>query len=417
MIRGYELLLPEYNTGYWLGYGVHISNIYWLLLFLVVIKEKILNNLLTFFRKFYFLIMPSALFFLSAFFISNNNSPFIELSTVWLLQYCQLFISALGLIFFYQYKDSDKYFKQVIKASIIMQFFISVWQFFKKSMVGFPFEQWNQGAFYTGLDENNAYFRVQGTMGFHNQLALVVAFMLVSYLPYLFKSNKKDDFLLIIMGLITIVLTQSRSVWLMSLGCLIVFVLFFPKQCKKIRRNYSGYRQKIILYIIAFFLSFIIVPRVLLSLNTFYEGAGLPVRIKMIEEGWEAFIQNPFFGYGVGTNEYVLHSYKPLGLMAVFPAAVHLAYLQLVLEVGWFGLLFLLVPFLYVLRKVFIISKKNLTDFQKLFLFRFVSGLTLFGGYYLFLPHVGVIEAPFLGLVLGAGIIYLEERKKYEKNA
>ncbi len=360
--------------------------------------------------------MPSILFFFTTFFISNSNSPFIELSVVWLLQYCQLFVAALGLVIFYQQKFSDRYFKQIIRASIVIQFVISVWQFFKKSMVGFPFEQWNQGAFYTGLDENNAYFRVQGTMGFHNQLALIVAFMVMSYLPYLLKSNQKDDYLLIILGLITVVLTQSRSVWLMLLLGLVVFVLFFPVQCKKIWKNYVGYRQRIILYVIVFFLSFVIIPRVLLSLNTFYDGAGVPIRVKMIKEGWEAFIQNPFFGYGVGTNEYTLHSFKPLGLMAVFPAAVHLAYLQLVLEVGWFGLLFLLFPFVYILRKMFLISRKNLTHYQKIFLYRFVSGLFLFGGYYLFLPHVGVIEAPFLGLVLGAGIIYVEERKKYEKN-
>jgi len=55
---------------------------------------------------------------------------------------------------------------------------------------------------------------------------------------------------------------------------------------------------------------------------------------------------------------------------------------------------------------------KKLKDFS----FTYLSGVFVFVLYYLFQPHVGIVEFPYLGLILGYGLIGVYLKTKNEGN-
>ena len=150
------------------------------------------------------------------------------------------------------------------------------------------------------------------------------------------------------MAALAIILTQSRTIWF-ALG--ISGILLFFRHRKQISHSilFLGFK-KILLFsaIIIVGLSYVLVPRILLISNIYAEGGQFPTRIEMINEGIEAFLQSPWIGYGIGTNEYILHSLFPDGVMSYFPAAVHMGFLQLMLEIGIFGFSAFIYPIWYI---------------------------------------------------------------------
>ena len=154
-----------------------------------------------------------------------------------------------------------------------------------------------------------------------------------------------------------------------------------------------------------------------MSFNLFYEGAGVPIRVKMLQEAGQAFVLSPWIGYGVGTNEYVLFSLFPDGVMSVFPSAVHMGFVQILLEVGVLGLLLFLTPFIFILRSLLLTKIALLVNSSRIDLrFSFVAGVLVILLYYLFQPHVGIVEFPYLGVILGLGIIAATKKWREENS-
>ncbi|MGD9129358.1 MAG: O-antigen ligase family protein [Candidatus Woesebacteria bacterium] len=416
IIRGWDMLLPQYKDGYWQGYGVNISNVFWVLSLLMVLRDIWKNNnwqILTSFKKVSPVFLSLFIFFIIALGSSLKFSPFLDFSLVWLSQYMQILLASfITLYIFFAKRKKFPLLFVVIAAVIVFQFCISIWQFILQSGIGIPLESLHGGSFAMGLDENNAVHRVTGTLLFHNQLALVTLFLLSLYLPIVLIKQRKQDVLVMLMALIIIVLTQSRSIWIASF---LVFLLIFKKYAKEILLMINKFsRKKFLLYLSLslILLSYVIIPRVLLSFNAFYEGAGIPIRKRLLEEGIDVLVRNPSFGYGVGTNEYTLHSFFPNGVMTVFPTVVHMASVQLAIEVGLLGLFFFLFPFFYIFRQHYTnqgsrkASKASLRNLKKnQYFLSYVLGCIVFFIYYLFLPHVGIVEFQYLGIVLGLGLI------------
>jgi O-antigen ligase len=115
----------------------------------------------------------------------------------------------------------------------------------------------------------------------------------------------------------------------------------------------------------------------------------------------QAIAANPLVGYGVGTNEYVLHRLFPNGVMTVFPAVVHLGYLQLWLEVGLLGLAVFLTPMIFLLR--YCLMPRGHAELPQYFRIGLINGVVVALVFWLLLPHIGIIEFPFLGIPLGLG--------------
>jgi len=411
-IRGLKLLV-EFKGDYLLGYGVSIANIFILLSLIALFRELLLKKQ----RVSFFLQKPSLLIILSAsaFFVvalgsSLKHSPFPEASFVWLVQYMQLFIVAfMTLYLFVNHKRNFTLIFPTILASIFLQSVLSFWQYLKQSSVGLPIEFTRIASFFaTGLDEINTLLRVSGTFHFPNQLALIMLSMIILLAPCALRRKNKLYLFGCLLGLSVIVLTQSRSIWITATIVSIAFLRVYRKDINQLVKILGGRRLLLFGAVTFVVLSYIVIPRILLSFNAFYEGAGIPIRVRMIEEAIEALQLSPWIGYGVGTNEHVLFSLFPNGVMAVFPTSVHMAYIQLALEVGLLGLSLFLFPFYHTASLSFRKTvTKRMVGGQKDYLFSFIAGSFAFFLYYLVQPHVGIVEFPYLGILLGFGLIVL----------
>lgn len=408
----------EFKGDYLLGYGVNVANIFVFLSTIAVVREILLKRkrgeVFTL-SRFKVVILCAIAFFLIAAGASIRYSPFLIASIVWLLQYMQLFIIAfLVLYLFSNHRKQFAFLYTTIFVSLLLQVFISFWQFLKQSSVGLPIEFSRTKSFFAlGLDEVNTMFRVPGTFHYSNQLALIVLTLIIILSPFALRKKNVLYLAACIAGVVVIIMTQSRSIWIGTTIVGIVLLKTFEKEVNKIVEILG--RTKFISYtaLVTAGLSFVIIPRVILSFNAFYEGAGIPIRIKMIKEALTALQTNPWIGYGVGTNEYVLFSLFPSGVMAVFPAAVHAAFVQLALEVGILGLVLFLFPSTYIARVHFgkIGRTEMKTKTSRDYWFSFAIGSFIFFVYYLFQPHVGIVEFPYLGLLLGMGLISLYREK------
>lgn len=333
---------------------------------------------------------------------SSRFSPYFQLSLVWLWQYSFMYFVATGICLGLMTQPRfKKYLMITISGVLCTQFVVSMLQLIFQRSVGLPFEAFSAGTFATGLDENNAVFRVMATFMMANQLALVVGLLSSLLLPYALQKKSILYSVIACFGFITIILTQSRSVMIGSALVVLLNLRVYSAEVLFLLRK-VGIKRIAFLALSAFILSaFSLIPRVILSVNTGYEGAGLAIRLRMFEEAIEAIIGSPLVGYGVGTNEYVLHRLFPDGVMSVFPAVVHMTFLQLWLEIGLVGLIILLLPFLYLLRFAIVVGRKYSS--HKYFRLGYIGGLLLNIVFWIFLPHIGIVEFPFLGIVLGFG--------------
>lgn len=128
----------------------------------------------------------------------------------------------------------------------------------------------------------------------------------------------------------------------------------------------------------------------------------------MLKEASVAFSVNPWIGYGVGTNEPVVFKLFPNGYIYYFPAPIHNAYAQILLESGIVGLISFILPFIFILRQLInkqLFADKRQRESNKDFFFITLAGSLSFALYYLFQPHEGFREFYYLGIILGYGMI------------
>lgn len=408
VIRGNAILEPQYYEGYSIAYFFHMASFFFVLAAAALIRDLLKN-----FRKIpqRLLVVMGAITLVWLLFVGyclygiTVYSPFPALSIVWLFQYSMMYFVALGICFgLVKYPKFLSFFVLTLTAMICTQFFVSVLQLWFQRSAGLPFEANSSGSFATGLDENNAVFRVMGTFMFHNQLAFVSALLSSVILPYGIEKKSVPLIGTGLAGLFVVLLTQSRSVLIGAVLLLFLCGVVYKKRILVVLRKIG--RRRILAYgVVAFALSaFGIIPRILLSVNAGYQGAGLAIRVRMVNEAREAIIANPFIGYGIGTNEYVLQRLFPDGVMTVFPAVVHLAYIQLWMEIGLIGLLIFLLPLFWLARYCIVNpAQRGQPQFYRL---TFLSGLLVALVFWTLLPHIGIVEFPFLGLVLGFGAFW-----------
>lgn len=420
VLKGSDIISPlnSYREGYLLGYGVNPSNIILIFVVFFFVKDIFYNkpiNSKKILISCSLVLFPLLFYALFGFISATTHSPYSFASYVWTLQYLQLPIIACCLAYLLlKYERNIIFIYLSFAASIIFQFAVSIVQFMKQSSGSFFFEYTKDLTFQTyELDQNNAIYRVSGTYLFHNQLALMVLTLIVFLTPSMVIKKDKLALGIIVLGFIVITLTQSRTIWLCTVIYLLRIIIFYRGDIILLFKRITLSSTKIFSLIIVFLslLIIIILPRFILSLNIAYEGAGLPTRIKMASEALVAIGSNPILGYGAGTNEYVLHSFFPNGVMSYFPSAVHMALLQFTLEFGLLGLVSFCSPFLFLLRSNF--SKKDSKYNVNSFVFS--TSILIFFIYYLFQPHVGIVEFPYLGISLGYGIKGIYDNNKNHK--
>lgn len=404
VINPRRLLDITYSGGYYSGYGISLANVFSaLLLALLLRKILLLKNKRAFLeRKKVILIISSLLFSTAGYYAATRYSPFLSLSLTWLFQYCQIYIFSFAFVSLY---ETDKRMTQggvltTLSVTVLLQFVLVLTQFIKQSALGISIENIVGTSYYTGLDENNALYRPGGSFMFHNQASLVLAICITLIFPHAITSKNKLLSFAVFCGFVSIVLLQTRSIWLSLFVIMILIIRLYKKELLLFLHEFGKKRLLMYSSALLFSMGMIVIPRILFSFNAGYDGAGLPVRFKLLNEGGQAFILNPWVGYGPGTNEIILNTFFPNGVTSIFPAAVHMGILQLLLEVGLIGVSAFLIPFIFILRE----SLKG----KKMYFQKNVRGFLLAscvcGIYYLFLPHMGIVEFAYLGIVIGFGL-------------
>lgn len=408
VIRGSEILERIYNEGYSIAYFFHVAS-FFAIFVTGVIASRLYHDRHRLPRAGWWVLGIVAATWLAFSLIAGYGitrfSPYSFLSAVWLFQYGLMYLVAIGtLVGLMLAPGFRRQFFRTLAAIVITQFVVSLLQLIFQRSVGLPFEATSFGSFATGLDENNAVFRVMGSFMFSNQLAYVQGILLAILLPYALERKSLFFAVVTVLALITIVLSQSRSVMIGSVLILLINLRFHLSGLLALIARIGGKRLTF-LFLAAFLLTaFSLIPRLILSVNTAHAGAGLAIRVRMFREAGEAILTSPWVGYGIGTNEYVLHKLFPDGVMSVFPAVVHMAYLQLWLEVGIIGLFVLLAPFIFLLR--FVVAVPARQGSVSAYRWSYFNGLVITLIFWTFLPHIGIIEFPFLGLVLGCGAFW-----------
>lgn len=402
-----EILEVFFSEGYFLGYGVSVENILVGIAIILVAREAFLKGRYSFFlqKKTLVLMVSMLVFFLCAFYSMAKFSPFYMLSAVWTMQYLQVFSIAIVVMYILNFYKIQA--KMLLYTSLIwFSFFQStvvILQFFKQEFIGLTFELGTGTSFYTGSDENNALFRPSGSFMYNNQASFILALTLSCVLPYAMQSKKKDAFIASIALTSAIILIQTRSIWI-AVFCILCAIGYIYKENLTKLVQLIGIRRSL-LYFLGTLAVFgpIVLPRLFLSANFFYRGAGLPIRVDMIKEAVYVIKDSFWFGYGPGTTEYITHTFFPEGVTSVFPAPVHNAYLHLMIEVGMLGLLSFFIPFLYVIRTAFNMKISREIMKRSPDLTAFMLGSFIMFLYYVFLSHSGTVEFAYLGIILGLG--------------
>lgn len=391
------------NINYMQGYGLNLHNIFLILTLIALIKER-----LRLFKNPYVvtLAVVGVVNIFISFFNSIHASPFSTMSAVTSLQYSQLYLVAIFTYYLLAgFPKGKQYLNAIIICSLVFQSSIALIQFVKQSPTGSVFET-GQGAYFsTGLDENNALYRVEGTFGYHNQFAIILVVLFTILITQV--SNKNIKVLLTLWATtgLVVVLTQSRT----SLIAFMITSLWLWIKHKTLLKKTLGKfgLKKVVIYlsILLILLSPILVPRLILSTNIFSRNGAIETRILMINESLKAINYRPLFGFGPLTNEFVLFSQNPTGVISMFTASVHNGFISLLLEIGIIGLTLLLIPFLIILRKIVNqkISNKGIHSQEAEI---FILGSMAWFVYYVFQPHNGIIEFPYIGIILGYGITY-----------
>lgn len=410
---------PKYPVGKIINYGINANTIMIFLSLLFMAKDyiqKYYSNRLVSFRKSLLknkYSLMTAIFTLTFLFygyaIAYNYSPFPELSAVSSTYYSLTFIVALLLYhYFKEYRNKFRIIYVVLSFTIFMQFFISTTQLIKNSNIGLPIEAGRVVNAPGEVEESRLFGpRVSGTFYLHNQLALAALTSLILLLPKLKKTKSKNFLITILAAVVTIVLTQSRSNWIALIFSAILFTRFYYPELKKNLTNLLSYKSIVYLTLVFTSLTFIIIPRLILSLDTFHAGGGFDFRKSFLKEAVEVFLTNPWLGFGAQTNEYILFSFFPRGITYTFPFPVHQGHLQFLLEFGIIGLILFSFPFYLVFRTIVVksISNFNYLKINKDYISRFVLGVFAYNMYYLFLSHGVITEFQYLGLILGFGLI------------
>ncbi len=417
VFRPFDLLIGV--GSYILSYGINLENIFILITFLLTLRNLLLKKW-TLPRHIVKAIAPiffsGIIFFFVSLYSSVHISPYPNLSVTWLLQFTQMFFLAFIVLSVYLNKIVHfKLIPMVILSSIALQSVISIIQFLKQAPMGLPIESFRYASVYYGApDAVSSLFRVAGTFGGPNQLSIILATMLVLVIPTI-SNNRKSLYMIIgILGCAAIILTQSRSGWIALAAVIAAVFIMYKKEFSKLVSYFGPRRIYISIILVILATSISLISRIVVSLNSFYEGAGALLRTEMIKEAGLAFLQSPWVGFGIGTNEHILLKLFPNGYVHSFPAPVHIAYAQLLLESGVLGLVSFIFPFFYTLRCI--INQYLRLGFKKMnriknAVFISITGIAVFGLFYLFQPHQGYLEFPYIGLILGYGILCILDAK------
>lgn len=287
--------------------------------------------------------------------VSASKSIFLPyLSVLFLLSEFGL---VSWLIILINLLKSTKKYKQIFnlllcQLLLVLAFHSSVTliQVVKRAPIGLKIEQTDTIPYFgSGADENANAFRPVGLRSDPNTLAnelLVTEGVLISL--WLFLLEKKllsvSQNLLLgvsLLGVIALILTQSRSIYLGMAFFLLVILLFQrQKMWKLVKLIYKKILPiKFSLLLIGLFLLIVVGDRLWRSQFSFSASGGFTVRAELVQEATALIQQN--YWWGVGTGMFIPAAYQnhPSGVMQIFPESVHNGFYLFFAEKGIWAVL------------------------------------------------------------------------------
>ncbi|MFZ5376243.1 MAG: O-antigen ligase family protein [Patescibacteria group bacterium] len=408
---------PFWSEGYNMSYGLIVSDILAILLigysFSYILKKLVFKRRITDIRELSFL--PNRLviycwFMFVAFgLFSAVNVTFEPIfSTFVLFQYAKIIVVFVSTLFLLSTKQNWSFFNSLLSSLLLANIFKTIIDAIfifspLSSIISF-------GA--ANSSEWPGIFRIPGTFLHANQFAFFIIILVLLSINAQ-RGILKNKFFKII-TLVLLILTQSRTGWLIA--ATLSFFWFLTN------RSYLNFSKKVIngrFILVGSSVITILIPLVIkrsLAIFSSFNGGSGSIRLEMLSQGFELYRISPLWGFGAENNIKSIFENVPNSYIAYFPAPIHTAFVQFLLEFGLMGTAFLILPFLILLKSVEIFQ----TD-QSYRINRFVNYSLLFSVfcYYVFQPHGGRFEVPLLGLIAGyiAADLSLSNWKKNKKNA
>ena len=392
MIEGKGLAFePLRDVGLIDAYGFTVSDLLALFLSLFIFRKT--AHFLLFNKKIHIywydkvVVISFLIYFLISFYSSRFFSFDFFFSFIHLIQYSKMLLSYVFISYLIRgNKKGRKIISYIILGLVLFNFTLSFGQF----ILGiFSIGSSNQEVFSYHLPEEDSLFiRPFGAFLHSNQLGFMITTWIASLLIL---DNLKKNFknaILILSGIL-LILTQSRTVWILLFSIVIYyFIVFFKKKLLKLSSLKISKRHAYLFFVILFLA--IIVGQRLISSRFSFDGGSAGIRLRMYKDGLAALSESYLFGFGPATNVKTIYELIPKSYVTDFPYAVHNGYLQMSLESGIIATFFFFFPFLL----FFLINLGNKKNWLSSYLI--ISILV----YYVFQPYAGRIEFPFLGMFL-----------------
>jgi hypothetical protein len=278
-------------------------------------------------------------------------------------------------------------------ALMLVESIFAFFQYLAKSPLYKNIEaQVNIEYFGQAADEIQFGFRPVGTFSHANELGMWLCFWLSICLAYLYKHQSHPVQFSFFLGLVTTIMTLSRSAWL-GLFLSSIFILYLVNKRAKIPPARVVNKYGLPAIIIGIVLIFIFVlPRAQNTFYTFNEGGGV-LREEQITETLGLIGKFPIFG--VGTNMQVLagREANPYGVFAAVALPIHNWYLLIASEHGPLALFI----FILFIRQIFKKIMPRILSTKKYSLGEYFS--LGFAGATISLLVIGLFQ-PFVGEVL-----------------
>lgn len=329
-------------------------------------------------------------------------SPYPLFSTVTAFQFLKL---VLGFVATYYWLVGDVSAKLTLSKIILgLLFSINLLAVNDFTQQVFSLNQ-NQESRVQTIEEQKLLPRPSSVFRHPNQLAFISTALLFSAGHLLGRKERKSkEFIgIAVLTLLVVLLTQSRSVWLILAS---IALLSFQDLWKEMRNNsfFKQFFRKRIIFMGIVIFALLIFPRVYYTQYS-DDGGSLSIRQRMISEGLSALRESPLIGFGANTNVLVMLQLHPNGYIQHFPFGNHLGYLQIALEAGMFGAIFFFFPWLEMYRQMerYITIRKGIKVDAAIHAMIRGSILLVFV-FYLFQPHTGRIDFFFLGILMSTSV-------------
>ncbi|GIW64707.1 MAG: hypothetical protein KatS3mg092_0640 [Patescibacteria group bacterium] len=387
----FSYLKEEYPLGLVEEISLNISDIFFIFILFHLARDVFIKkiNIFKLFNK--------ALLFLSVFIIMSIISSIIKSPNFLFSLYKLSFFIKILVIYFYLKVNSKSLSKRnFIDLIIIIAFFqsyLAILQFFNNAPFGKSIESiHNIEIFGKVVDEFYFYYRPTGTFQHANFLGgfLLIAISLIIYNIFYLKTRNFFTLITLIISLITLLITLSRS----SFYSLILFLfLIIISERKRISSLVIKLKKinKILICIILFFITIVFsVPlfRLLNIFAAFSSSGGFYTRFNQAIETFKLILLNPIFGVGPGFSVVEAIKINPNGIFSSFPSSVHNFYLLTAVENGLIAFFFFFL-FLFFLLKDLLLKEKIIS---------FVLISAIFYG--LFQPTIIISELFFLYAII-----------------